>query len=103
MMQNVGRAWNAAELSKKHGGKADGRPNRNKARARLPSCVTSCSNESSKIKTFPSCHALVSSPTLILAPSQPMMPRCTRSFLFVGPLWGMMWVPGVIAENMECL
>jgi hypothetical protein len=75
--------------------------NSNSVHIRSPSCLTSCSKESSKIITLPSCQHLVSSPTLMLAPSQPMIPRCTRSFLFVGPLWGMICVPGVMAENME--
>ena len=70
------------------------------SRRELPSCQTSCSNESSNIINFPSLHSRVSLATLIRGPGGTTRPRCARIRQLVGPVCGQTCATGCITENL---
>jgi len=65
----------------------------------LPSCQTSCSNESSNTMNFPSIHCRVSFVTRIRGPGGTTRPRWARIRQLVGPVCGHTCTTGCITEN----
>mmetsp|Transcript_66362 Transcript_66362/g.177667 ORF Transcript_66362/g.177667 Transcript_66362/m.177667 type:complete len:287 (-) Transcript_66362:521-1381(-) len=70
------------------------------ARRCAPRCHTSCSKESSKMRTRPSCHPRSTFITRIDAPSHPKRQRCALSLVLVAPQCGVTWTPGSSTENL---